>query len=104
MDAVGRLAGGMAHETNNQMAVVLGFGDFVMGHPDLPKRVREDVDQIRKAAERTAGITGQLLAFSRRQFARPKVLRLNEVVSAFHPVLKRATREACELRILPSPE
>jgi two-component system, cell cycle sensor histidine kinase and response regulator CckA len=99
MDAVGRLAGGMAHETNNQMAVVLGFADFILGRSDLPERVKEDVEQIRRAAERTAGITGQLLAFSRRQFARPKVLRLSEVIAAFEPVLKRAMSSGCELRL-----
>jgi PAS domain S-box-containing protein len=104
MDAVGRLAGGMAHETNNQMAVVLGFADFVLGRSDLAERVREDVEQIRKAAERTAGITSQLLAFSRRQFAHPKVLELNEVVSAFEPVLRSAMTNGCELRFLPAPE
>jgi two-component system, cell cycle sensor histidine kinase and response regulator CckA len=102
MDAVGRLAGGMAHETNNQMAVVLGFAEFVLGRSDLTERVREDVEQIRKAAERTAGITSQLLAFSRRQFARPKVLELNQVVAAFEPVLRRAMSDGCELRIRPA--
>jgi two-component system cell cycle sensor histidine kinase/response regulator CckA len=104
MDAVGRLAGGMAHETNNQMAVVLGFADFVLGRSDLAERVREDVEQIRKAAERTAGITSQLLAFSRRQFAHPKVLELSEVVSAFEPVLRSAMTNGCELRLLPARE
>jgi two-component system cell cycle sensor histidine kinase/response regulator CckA len=103
MEAVGRLAGGMAHETNNQMAVVLGFADFVLGRPDLPERVREDVEQIRKAAERTAGITSQLLAFSRRQPARPRVLDLNETVRAFEPVLRRAMSEGCELQFRLTP-
>jgi two-component system cell cycle sensor histidine kinase/response regulator CckA len=103
MDAVGRLAGGMAHETNNQMAVVLGFADFVLGRSDLAERVREDVEQIRKAAERTAGITSQLLAFSRRQFARPKVLELTEVVTAFEPVLRRAMSSGCELQLRAAP-
>jgi PAS domain S-box-containing protein len=104
MDAVGRLAGGMAHETNNQMAVVLGFADFVLGRTDLADRVREDVEQIRKAAERTAGITSQLLAFSRRQFARPKVLELNEIVAAFDPVLRRGMSNGCDLRLMLAPE
>jgi signal transduction histidine kinase/CheY-like chemotaxis protein len=103
MDAVGRLAGGMAHETNNQMAVVLGFAEFVLSRADLPERVREDVEQIRKAAERTAGITSQLLAFSRRQFAQPKVLDLSKVVAAFEPVLQRAMSSGCDLRLRPAP-
>lgn len=97
MEAVGRLAGGMAHETNNQMAVVLGFADFVLGRSDLPERVRDDVEQIRKAAERTAGITSQLLAFSRRQRAHPRVLNVNDIISEFEPVLRRAMSAECEL-------
>jgi signal transduction histidine kinase/CheY-like chemotaxis protein len=104
MEAVGRLAGGMAHETNNQMAVVLGFADFVLGRTDLAERVREDVEQIRKAAERTAGITSQLLAFSRRQLARPRVLNLNEIVTEFEPVLRRAMSADCDLVLRCAPD
>ena len=71
METVGRLAGGMAHEANNQMSVILGSAQFVLRRPDIPDAVREDVEQIQRAAERTAGITAQLLAFSRRQVLQP---------------------------------
>ena len=77
MDSVGQLAGGIAHEANNMMSVVLGCADYVLQRTDLPEPVREDVDQIWKAATRTAGITQQLLAFSRRQVLQPQVLDLN---------------------------
>ena len=104
MEAVGRLAGGMAHETNNQMAVVLGFADFVLSRSDLPERAREDVEQIRRAAERTAGITSQLLAFSRRQLAHPRIFDVNQLIGAFEPVLRRAMSAECELVLRPAPE
>ena len=101
MEALGRLAGGIAHEANNQMAVVLGFADFVLRRPEIPADVRSDVEQIRRAAERTAAITRQLLTFSRRQVVRPEVLQLNDVINAFEPVLRRSLteRSRVELRL-----
>ncbi len=66
MESVGRLAGGVAHEANNQMSVVLGAAEFILGRSDVPEAVRVDAEFIRKAAERTAAVTAQLLAFSRR--------------------------------------
>src|SRR6185503_15996955 len=74
MESVGRLAGGVAHEANNQMSVVIGSADFILRRADLPPAVRADAEFIRKAAERTAAVTAQLLAFSRRQVLRPQVL------------------------------
>src|SRR5215213_4130888 len=66
-EAVGRLAGGVAHETNNQMSVVLSAASFILKRPDVSQQVRTDVESIRRAAERTAAVTAQLLAFGRRQ-------------------------------------
>ncbi len=80
MESVGRLAGGVAHETNNQMSVVLGAAAFVLDRSDIPEAVRADVEHIRKAAERTSTVTAQLLAFSRRQVLRPVALDLNALV------------------------
>jgi PAS domain S-box-containing protein len=93
MESVGRLAGGVAHETNNQMSVVLGAADFILQRPDVPEAVRVDVEFIRKAAERTAAVTAQLLAFSRRQILKPEVLDLNAIVSNWEPVLRRVMGE-----------
>ena len=89
LDTVARLAGGVAHEANNQMAVVLGAAGFILRRDDLPEPVRQDTVYIREAAERTAAITQQLLAFSRRQVIRPRVLDLNATVLAFETILRR---------------
>ena len=95
MEAVGRLAGGVAHEANNQMLIVLSAASFLLRRTDLEREAREDVRQIQRAAERTATVTAQLLAFSRRQILRPTVLELDEVVAEFLPVLRRTLGEAC---------
>ncbi len=102
MEAVGRLAGGVAHETNNQMLIVLSAAGFLLRRKDLAKEAREDVQQIQRAAERTATVTAQLLAFSRRQMLRPTVLELDTVVDELAPVLRRTLGEACivHLRLL----
>lgn len=89
LEAVGRLAGGVAHETNNQMTVVLGCANFALRHPGTPEPVRADIQQIRHAAERTAQITAQLLAFGRRQHLRPEVVAPDAVLERLHPVLAR---------------
>jgi PAS domain S-box-containing protein len=103
MDSVGQLAGGIAHEANNMMSVVLGCADYVLQRTDLPGPVREDVEQIWKAATRTAGITQQLLAFSRRQVLQPQVLDLNITVRALEPILCRTLGETRGLRMHLSP-
>jgi two-component system, cell cycle sensor histidine kinase and response regulator CckA len=89
MDAVGKLAGGVAHEVNNMMSVVLGFTDFVLA--DLPSgdRRRRDLERVRTAAGRAATVTAQLLAFSRQQMLQPTVLRPAELLVAMEPVLRR---------------
>ena len=99
MESVGRLAGGVAHEANNQMSVVLGAADFVMRRPDLPEAIRADMEYIRSAAERTATVTAQLLAFSRQQVLNPQVLDLNAVVGKFEPTLRRVMGEDCAVML-----
>jgi PAS domain S-box-containing protein len=95
--AVGQLAGGVAHEANNQMLVVLGAAHFLLKRADLPAAVREDLQHIHQAAERTAAITQQLLAFGRRQVLRLEDVDLNRVVQGFEPVLRRTLSEQHEL-------
>jgi two-component system, cell cycle sensor histidine kinase and response regulator CckA len=95
--AVGQLAGGIAHEANNQMTVVLGASQFLLRRPDLALSAREDVELIRRAAERTASITQQLLAFSRRQVLELRDVDLNRVVQTIEPVLRRSLSESQEL-------
>jgi PAS domain S-box-containing protein len=103
MESVGRLAGGVAHEANNQMSVVMSAADFILARPDLPAAVRADTEHIRRAAERTAAVTAQLLAFSRRQVLRPQVINLNDVLERFRPVLQRTLGEDCPVTLLLDP-
>jgi two-component system cell cycle sensor histidine kinase/response regulator CckA len=88
MEAVGRLAGGVAHEVNNMMTIILGFSDLLGRAPELPESLQGDVDEIRKAAARAGKITQQLLAFSRQQVLQPADLKLNTIVEELVPVLR----------------
>jgi two-component system, cell cycle sensor histidine kinase and response regulator CckA len=97
MEVVGQLAGGVAHEANNQMTVVLGAASFLLGRSDLPDPARKDLEYIREAAERTAAITAQLLAFSRRQILQTRVFDLDEAVQGLDGVLRRALGERSTL-------
>jgi PAS domain S-box-containing protein len=95
--AVGQLAGGIAHEANNQMTVVLGASQFLLRRADLAASARQDIELIRRAAERTASITQQLLAFSRRQVLELRDVDLNRVVNTIEPILRRSLAESQEL-------
>jgi two-component system cell cycle sensor histidine kinase/response regulator CckA len=103
LESVGQLAGGVAHEVNNQMTVVLGAAGFILRRADLPAPVRADVEIMRDAAQRSAGITAQLLAFGRRQILRPEIVVLSTVVAEFLPVLRRTLGERYEVLFEPSP-
>ncbi|MFL5401343.1 MAG: PAS domain S-box protein [Gemmatimonadales bacterium] len=99
MEVVGQLAGGVAHEANNQMTVVLGATEFLLARTDLAEVARKDLEQIRGAAERTAAITAQLLAFSRRQVMQPQVLDFDAVVEGLDGMLRRALGERSTLQL-----
>ncbi|HEX7335562.1 MAG TPA: MASE1 domain-containing protein [Gemmatimonadales bacterium] len=104
MESVGRLAGGVAHEANNQMSVVLGAAHFILRRGDVPEAVRADAEFIQKAAERTAAVTAQLLAFSRRQVLKLEVLDLNRLITSWEPVLRRLMGEDCGVSLSLSPD
>jgi nitrogen-specific signal transduction histidine kinase len=103
LQAVGKLTGGVAHEVNNMMTVVIGFGRFVMQDlsPDHPRR--QDLEQMIRAASRAAGITQQLLAFSRQQVLRPSVIKLEQLVESLSPLLRQllGADHSLELRLSP---
>jgi PAS domain S-box-containing protein len=104
LTSVGRLAGGVAHEVNNQMSVVLGCADFILRRTDLPPVVRTDVQQMLAAAERSAAITAQLLAFSRRQTRRPVVFDLNAVLLDMEAVLRRTVGDGRRVTLRLAPD
>lgn len=89
LEAIGTLAGGVAHEVNNMMGVVLGFGESLLQDDALPEAQRADVREILKAADRAATVTRQLLAFSRRAVHRPRVVDLGEAVRDAEPVIRQ---------------
>ncbi len=97
IEAAGRIAGGVAHEVNNQMTVVLGLADFMLRSPDLTPELRADTLQIKRAGDRSALITSQLLAFSRRQVLWPALVDLNQVIADFERVLRKTAGETTTL-------
>jgi PAS domain S-box-containing protein len=88
MEAVGRLAGGVAHDFNNMMMIIMGFSDFLLTNLEQGDPRWADADEIRKAAERAMHLTRQLLGFGRQQLVARHVLSLNEVVSGMDRMLR----------------
>jgi PAS domain S-box-containing protein len=93
MEAVGALAGGVAHEVNNMMSVILGSSEFLLDAPGMAEERLSEVRQIMRAAERTAAVTRQLLAFSRRAFHQPQVVDVGAAVNDLEPVVRRLLGE-----------
>jgi PAS domain S-box-containing protein len=89
LEAVGRLAGGIAHDFNNLLTGILSYSDLILQELRPGDPIRSDVEQIRDAGHRAAGLTRQLLAFSRRQLLHPRVLSLNAMVTELEPMLQR---------------
>jgi two-component system cell cycle sensor histidine kinase/response regulator CckA len=104
METVGRLAGGVAHEVNNMMTVILGFSDLILPTLDPVDDRYADVLQIRKAAARASTVTGQLLAFSRRQMLQPQALGLNGVLEQLRPMLLRLLGDDKQLGLSLAPD
>jgi PAS domain S-box-containing protein len=98
MEAVGRLAGGVAHDFNNLLTAIIGYAELL--GEELPKdsSAHKDVEEIRKASQRAAGLTRQLLAFSRQQVLQPIVLNLNDLVEEIEKMLGRLIGEDVRLR------
>jgi two-component system cell cycle sensor histidine kinase/response regulator CckA len=89
MEAIGRLAGGVAHDFNNVLSVILSYGEILLSEMKPGEPMREEIEEIRKAGKRAAGLTRQLLMFSRQQVLEPKVIDLNEVLASMDKMLQR---------------
>jgi PAS domain S-box-containing protein len=97
MEAVGRLAGGVAHDFNNMLAVILGYTEMALGRVDPAQPLQADLKEIMNAAKRSAAIIRQLLAFARKQTIDPIVLDLNETVEGMLKMLRRLIGEDIDL-------
>ena len=97
MESVGRLAGGVAHDYNNMLSLIIGYAELALDKTDPDDPLQEDLHEILNAARRSADITRQLLAFARRQTIHPDVIDLNETVEAMLKMLRRLIGEDIEL-------
>ena len=103
MESIGRLSGGVAHDLNNMLTPVIGYGDLVLSDFSLEDERRDSILEILQAAFRARDLVRQLLAFGRQQPMDFKAIDLNEMVDGFQGLLKRAISKDIEIRFLPSP-
>lgn len=104
MEAIGRLAGGVAHDFNNLLTAILGYANLLADEFEAGDRRRRDVDEIIRAAERSASLTRQLLAFSRKQVLQPTTVDLNRLVRDTADMLRRVIGEHIDLATSLAPE
>lgn len=105
MEAVGRLAGGIAHDFNNLLTVINGYTEILLQrHRSTNAAPAQELEQIRRAGERAASLTRQLLAFGRQQILQPEILDLNQVVAEIDKMLRRLIGEDIELIIRSQPD
>ncbi|MBS0181196.1 MAG: PAS domain S-box protein [Nitrospira sp.] len=93
MEAVGRLAGGVAHDFNNLLTVIRGYSELILSRLGSGDPARREMEEVKKAADRAAGLTRQLLIFSRRQFVAAKIVDLNAIVMNMDGMLRRLLGE-----------
>jgi len=99
MESIGRLAGGVAHDFNNLLTVINGYSQLLLKGLKADDPLRHGLDQIYKAGERAAGLTRQLLAFSRKQILELRQLDFNRVVKDMHPMLERMMGEDIDVQV-----
>jgi two-component system cell cycle sensor histidine kinase/response regulator CckA len=103
MEAIGRLASGVAHDFNNMLAVINGYAELLLGRDDLDESMQSALQEMRKAGERAEALIRQLMAFSRKQVVSPQVLDLNQVLGNIESMLRRLIGEDLDLVVLPDP-
>ena len=101
MESVGRLAGGVAHDFNNMLGVIIGHAELAMDQLDPASPAYEDLMEVRKAAQRSADLTRQLLAFARQQTSAPKVIDLNKTIGIMQNMIQRLIGEDIQLVFVP---
>ena len=97
MESIGRLAGGVAHDFNNMLTIILGYTELILMQMEATSPFRSPLEEIKKASNRSSDLTRQLLAFARKQTIAPKVLDLNEVVTSMLNMLQRLIGEDIHL-------
>jgi PAS domain S-box-containing protein len=97
MEAIGRLAGGIAHDFNNLLTAIIGYSQLLLSRLEAGNPMQEELEEIKKAGERAASLTRQLLAFSRKELLQPQVLDLNDLVANLDKMLRRLIGEDIEL-------
>jgi len=102
MEAVGKLAGGVAHDFNNVLSVIISYSEMLLGDLKPGEPMRDDMEEIRKAGQRAAELTRQLLMFSRQQVLEPRVLDLNDVLVGMDKMLQRILGADVDLVSLPA--
>jgi two-component system, cell cycle sensor histidine kinase and response regulator CckA len=102
MQAIGQLAGGVAHDFNNVLTAIIGYSDLLLANHRPTDPSFQDIMQIKQNANRAAGLVRQLLAFSRRQTLRPQTLQLNDVLSELQMLLRRLVGETIQLEVVHS--
>ena len=99
LEGIGQLAGGVAHDFNNVLTAILGFSELMLGKLPEDDPQRADLVEIKKAGQRAAALTRQLLAFSRKQILQPQVLEINALVAGVEPMLRRLTPEHVDVAV-----
>jgi two-component system, cell cycle sensor histidine kinase and response regulator CckA len=105
MEAVGQLAGGIAHDFNNLLMTIMGYSELLLASDcSNPEQIKADICEIRIAADRAKKLTGQILAFSRRQIQAPEVVAVNSLVTDAEQLLRRTLPENIEIIVSTAPD
>jgi len=104
MESIGKLAGGIAHDFNNLLTAIIGYSELVLNQTRNDDPLRQHIEEIKKAGERAASLTRQLLAYSRKQVLQPRVLDLNAVIAELDKMLRRLIGADIELVTRLAPE